>query len=319
MRWEDYLRQSLVFCLTMEEQLYSMRWFPLAKTEFDTILSSNGSWLLVALLPVYMYRPSYIVARNIGQNITIGYIQYIGTLLLPLAIILLAYRSIVGERESGSIKFLLGLPLSRTDVFLGKFIGRAAGLTVITLLGIGIGTIIGIARHGLFSPLKFLAVLLVTVVYIVALVSIVVSVSTVSSQPSTSAGVLVAGFLIVLELAWESVAQVIIDLLLSIPILNSKISSTGLWFLLARLTPSGAYNVVTNWILGIGNSANLHNVVLIELQPSSSAGAYVVANAFSQSPVPVYLHESAGLIILVLWIIIPARIALYSFTREDLL
>jgi hypothetical protein len=43
-----------------------------------------------------------------------------GALLIPLAALVAAYLSIAGERESGSIKFALSLPISRGDLVLGK-------------------------------------------------------------------------------------------------------------------------------------------------------------------------------------------------------
>lgn len=51
---------------------------------------------------------------------------------------MLGYRAIVGERESGSLKFLLGLPHTRRDVILGKLIGRVSTVTVAVLVGFAI-------------------------------------------------------------------------------------------------------------------------------------------------------------------------------------
>jgi len=101
-----------------------MRWSPLARKEARTVATSKGVWLLAVLLVLWGYRPSYVGWDSLGANITAGYVQVAGTLLLPLGVLLLSYQSIVGERTSGSVKFVLGLPLTRTDVLLGKVFVR---------------------------------------------------------------------------------------------------------------------------------------------------------------------------------------------------
>ena len=56
--------------------------------------------------------------------------------LLPIVALVATYMAIAGERESGGVKFLLGLPNSRRDVFLGKLASRlgvvTAGVAIIT-------------------------------------------------------------------------------------------------------------------------------------------------------------------------------------------
>ena len=86
-----------------------MRWSPLARKEARTVATSKGVWLLVILLVPWSYRPSYVGWDGLGANITAGYVQLAGTALLPLGVLLLSYQSIVGERTSGSVKFVLGL------------------------------------------------------------------------------------------------------------------------------------------------------------------------------------------------------------------
>jgi ABC-2 type transport system permease protein len=50
--------------------------------------------------------------------------------LLPLLGILLGYKSVAAERESGTLVLLLSLPYSRREVAAGKYLGRAAILAV---------------------------------------------------------------------------------------------------------------------------------------------------------------------------------------------
>ena len=68
--------------------------------------------------------------------------------LLPFVAMLGSYSAIVYERESGSVRFLLGLPNSRWDAYAGKYVSRTvllvvsilAGFLTLALVGFGILT-----------------------------------------------------------------------------------------------------------------------------------------------------------------------------------
>ena len=93
-----------------------MRWSPLARKECRAVATSKGVWLLAVALVLWGYRPSYVGWDGLGANITAGYVQVAGTVLLPLGVLLLSYQSIVGERTSGSVKFVLGLPQVQLEI-----------------------------------------------------------------------------------------------------------------------------------------------------------------------------------------------------------
>jgi len=88
-----------------------MAWSPVASKEARIVATSNGSWLLAALLVFWGHRPIYVGWDGLGPNITAAYIQFAGTELLPFGILLLSYLLIVGEGTSGSVRFVLGHPL----------------------------------------------------------------------------------------------------------------------------------------------------------------------------------------------------------------
>ena len=56
--------------------------------------------------------------------------------LVPLIALLLGFDAIVGERERGSLDLLLALPVSRTELLLGKYVGLAAALALAMLAGL---------------------------------------------------------------------------------------------------------------------------------------------------------------------------------------
>lgn len=295
-----------------------MNWYPLARAEWRALLSSYGIWLFAAIIPLWTYRPTYAGWNALESDLAIGHLQYVATLALPLAVCLTCYRAIVGERETGQIKFTLALPVTRHEILFGKLVGRAVGVIVPTFVGLGIVTVVGVYRYGLFSIWKYLAVLGVTLLYVVVLVGIVMSISAITERAITAVGALVLGLLVVFEMLWDMITTTIVDSLHGIGLLTSA-TAEGLLFVLVRLSPSGAYNVVTNWILGVGNSAELYSTVAGYSQPNTSTpSALIVDAAFDPGTEPIYLHEAGGLLVLLAWMIVPITIALIQFSRGDL-
>lgn len=300
------------------EHAERMRWLPLARKEGRTIATSKGAWLLAALLAIWGYRPDYLGWDALGPNIAVAYIQNAATILLPLGVLLLSFRSVVGERTSGSLKFVLGLPLTRTDILLGKIVGRTAGLAVPVFASFAVLAVIGLLDYGPFDPLLFLAVVAVTIAYVAVLVTVAVSVSAVVSDTVPAVGV-VFGFFLILEVFWQTVVLRVYPLLVGGSGAVSGQSASGLLFFLVRLSPRGAYNVVTNWLLGVGNSAAGYSLVLTKLQPNTFiANVFVVEAAFQPGTAPWYLHEALGLLVLLGWVLVPLGVARFWFQRGDL-
>jgi len=59
------------------------------------------------------------------------------SLLVPLVAMVLSHDAIVGERERNTLGLLLSLPVSRLEVVVGKFIGRALALCLSVAVGLG--------------------------------------------------------------------------------------------------------------------------------------------------------------------------------------
>lgn len=68
---------------------------------------------------------------------TIISLSSLAIFLIPLIALLLAYDSIIGEDEQGTLLLLLTYPINRSQLLLGKFSGHAAIMASATLLGFG--------------------------------------------------------------------------------------------------------------------------------------------------------------------------------------
>jgi ABC-2 type transport system permease protein len=130
----------------------------------------------------------------------------LGSLLsfvVPLVALMASFSAIVSERMTGSVRFLLGLPNSRTDAFVGKFLSR--GLLVVVPLVVGLlvagGVLVPIVEEG--SYLYFVALAGLTTVYAVLFVSIGLTASVVAETDNRSVGIVVGVFTI-LRAGWPA-------------------------------------------------------------------------------------------------------------------
>ncbi len=68
---------------------------------------------------------------------TIISLSSLAVFLIPLIALLLAYDSIIGEEEQGTLLLLLTYPMHRNQLLAGKFVGHAAIMTTATVIGFG--------------------------------------------------------------------------------------------------------------------------------------------------------------------------------------
>src|SRR6056297_3229926 len=104
-----------------------MSWKAIARKDVRDAGTSRTLWALTALLPVLFVALalgiSAFVDREFDTFLQTG-AALVSTTFALLGIVL-GYKSVIAERNSGSIALLLSMPHSRRDVVIGKFVGRA--------------------------------------------------------------------------------------------------------------------------------------------------------------------------------------------------
>ena len=133
--------------------------FVLARKEFEDAARSKLLWgltvvLLVATVPQFHGMTSTRIIDGPVDAVAF-FPQTFKNYVAPLALIA-AYRAVVGERESGSLRVLFGHPVTRRDVVAGKVLGRAALVALVLLVGtFGLGATVlavyGTLPVGLFA------------------------------------------------------------------------------------------------------------------------------------------------------------------------
>lgn len=69
---------------------------------------------------------------------TVASLTTLAAFIIPLIGLLIAYDTVVGELNSGTLLLLLSYPLSRIQVLVGKYLGQSAVMATATLLGFGV-------------------------------------------------------------------------------------------------------------------------------------------------------------------------------------
>lgn len=219
------------------------------------------------------------------------------SVFLPVLAAIVGYMAIVSERDSGSIRVLLGLPLSRRDVLLGKTVGRSLVLLGALLIAGVVGIVLSLALYGDVSWILYATFAFTGVVLSIIYVAVSVAISASVNSRGKAMG-LVATFIIVFVYAWDAVVL-------------------------------GVIIILEEWQSGFVEG-NEGLVLLFWSMNPGTAAARVAGHLFesylnitgliggSIEGVPWYSEWYVGIPILLGWIAIPLLIGHYRFSRADL-
>ncbi len=284
-----------------------------AKKDFRDAVQSRALWALVTVFVLLSVVSSYAyveVPEMFGSPggatfpglifFTVGLIG----LFVPLAAIVVCYKSVAGERELGSIKLLLSLPTDRLNVFAGKVVGRAAVLAFGLGIGLTVGLGFGSALLGEVDVLALLVFVLLTLAFAAIYAGIVVSLSAMTGSTSR-ATTLALGFFVVFELFWDAVPVAVLYVVegFSMP------TAIPDWvFVVTQISPSSAYFS--------GLVALLPDLAAATGADPGQGGAGVDVGAADGGSL--YTAPEIGVVMLALWAILPLAVGYYRFARADL-
>jgi len=222
-----------------------------------------------------------------------------GSLLVPLIALVAAYLSIAGERESGSIKFLLGLPNSRSDVVFGKVLSRSA----VVAAGLLVSFVVGVAAAAVLVPdmsmeyADYALFAAVTVLYALAYVAVAVAISAATASRSRAMGGAI-GFFFVFNLVWNFLPVGPVRMIEFLADEFGVEVSDSVTELVFSLSPTGAY---LNGILKL----------IMPQRFNQQAGAVV-------TDPPFYIEGWFMVLLLVAWIVVPLALGAWQFQRAEL-
>lgn len=158
--------------------------------------------------------------------------------LIPLVGLIGSYAALVGERETGSVRFLLGLPNSRSDAYTGKFLSRATVVVVPLVAGL---VLTGLIVELTFLNGSFLGILgltIVSILYALLFVGIGLSASAYADSSNRAVAIAIAAF-VTFRVGWTALRW------LGIEHTPHRGSYPEWFFWFGRINPINAYIKLT--------------------------------------------------------------------------
>lgn len=236
----------------------------IAREDFRQVLRDRllwGAFVLVFLLMV----PTFW--QSLGGGVftikeKIMYVPYDFRMYIVILVAVVAYKSIVGEREAGTLRLLLGLPATRRDVIVGKLISRVS-LVILSLVPILVilGAILTV-KYSPFYLATFLPVALWILLYGVLWTGFTIGLSAMLSTQYRTLAALAGTYLFFSSLVdiWSTFVQPIFSFLFTGSLSTRWYSSLGtgtepLWVnYTGRLNPIAAFLVGSEWFVSLTDS-----------------------------------------------------------------
>jgi ABC-2 type transport system permease protein len=157
-----------------------MSWQAVARKDFQDASRSYLLWgLTIGFIGLVSLAAAVLgyFSNDITSTDILGILHMLFQYVVPLIAIAISFGAIVNERDSGSLKILLSLPHSRTDVILGKVLGRTSAFVVPLVLGMVVPAVALIAVGVQFEAAKYFGYLLLATLFGVAFVSVATGLS----------------------------------------------------------------------------------------------------------------------------------------------
>lgn len=259
----------------------------LAQKELRDALHNRWFVLYTAAFVILALAFSYLALAGAGMVGFAGFGRTAASLInlvlliIPLLALTVGAQSLAGEQERNTLAYLLAQPISRADIFIGKYLGLLLSLLASLTLGFGIsGLVMTLNGAGAADPTAY--VLLVALAFLLSLImlSMGVFISALTNRAGVAVGI--ALFLWLLFVFFGDLGMMGTAITLRVPI------DTLFWLSLAN--PLQVFKMAA--ILNIQATLDI-------LGP---AGIYAMQR-YGQDLLVLFLC------VLLLWVVVPAFIA----------
>lgn len=223
---------------------------------------------------------------------------FVGAMFVPAIALVAAYLSIAGERESGSIKFLLSTPINRRELVLGKFLSRTTIVGASLLFAFVVSAVLSVVWFSDLMIGTFLAVAALTTLYALAYVAVAIAISASTASRSRAMGGAL-GFYFV----------------------------TNLLVVFGDLSIRGLLRYVLNELLNLGVGQDPLTFMTMVISPTQSylsstmlafPGDFLTTNGLDPETMSWYVQGEVGLALLVAWLVVPLLIGIWRFDRANI-
>jgi len=262
-------------------------------------------WFVGSLFTLVTVLFFYLIQQNGGggggfDDVLWGLwnLTFVGAMFIPAIALVAAYLSIAGERESGSIKFLLSTPINRRELVFGKFLSRTAIVAASCLLAFVVAAVLSAIWFDALRPGVFVGIAALTTLYALAYVSVAVAISAATDSRSRAMGGAL-GFYFV----------------------------TNLLVVFGDLSIRGLLEYVLNDLLGAGVGEDPLTFLTMLISPTQSFLAstmlvypadFLANNGLDPTEMAWYVQGEMGLALLGLWLVVPLAFGIWRFETANI-
>jgi len=278
-----------------------MSFVTVAKKEFQDSARSRWLWVVTVLFVLFAAGVTYYNTGITGSEdpSTVGLLfsmLFPATLFIPIIGLMVGYKAVVGERESGTLKLMLSLPHKRGDVVVGKFLGRSLSLTVGIVIGFAVAILVFVTQTTSFDVVAYLSFLLLSLLYGLVFVSIGVGISSLIATSSRAIGLAIFAYImLVFPNLWAFIPTIL------------RWVTNGFSLDLTTEPPGWAQFFS---VLSANSGFSSASRALIDFESLSGVA--------QETPDEFYLQDWFGLVVLLAWLIIPLALCYVRFERADL-
>lgn len=265
-----------------------------ARREFRDAIASRWFLLDTIAFTVLAMGVSFLSLSGVGSHgfagfgrTTAGLLNLV-MLVVPIMALAAGASAIAGERERGTLLYMLAQPVSRSQVLLGKYIGLAMALLCSLGAGFGLSAIVLAWRAGGVGVSAYALLVGLTALLALSMLAVGIFISVVSRRSSIATGL---GLFAWLTLVFVSD----LGLMASSVLFRLRVQEV---FALASLNPLQAFKMTV--IIGMNASLDVLGPV----------GAY--ASHTLGAALPWVLGA-----VLVAWIVLPLTLATILFARRS--
>lgn len=261
----------------------------LAAKECRERIRNRWALAIASVFTVFALAIAYFGAAQQGTvglrsaDVTVASLVSLVIYLVPLIALMLGYDAIVGERERGSLALLMSLPVTRSEILLGKYFGLAAALAIATVAGFAVVGVLLAARFGVAASLHYAGFVASAVGLGLAFLSVSVLISVVASTRIGASGMAIV--------AWFGFVLVYDLVLLALLVAFASTLPSAVVPALLLANPVDAFRMVN--IFGFADMARFYGLATVV--PHALANPVVQAGA------------------LVAWILMPLGLASWRF------
>lgn len=275
-----------------------------ARKDFTDSLRTRSIWIIAGVMTILSL--SHILAflsSPVSDHHTRPFVFAVAqfSLWLPLAAIGIGFKSVVGERTSGSIRILLGQPATRRTVVYGTYLGRLLILATTVLLSLAIVGIVVAFEFGTLGIIDVIGGTIALLLFAFAWIGLVVGASSFVASETRAIG-LVIGIYTIVEPLWQNLVLRLFAFVFTGTIQTPSQATVfytlkdPTWYLYAnRLSPTEAFNAARYYIPEL----------LEGLWYGTTISGPTLPNLF-------------GIAVLIGWATIPVYLGYRQFERVDL-